>query len=80
VIGLRADLVSLAIALALVIDAFVDPLIGRMTDRTRTRLGRRHPWLYASAVPIALSWLLLWNPPQASETVLFFYLEMVPIN
>ncbi|MBL4674183.1 MAG: MFS transporter [Arenicella sp.] len=74
VIGLRADLVSLAIALALVIDAFVDPLIGRMTDRTRTRLGRRHPWLYASAVPIALSWLLLWNPPQASETVLFFYL------
>lgn len=74
VIGLRADLVSLAIALALVVDAFVDPAIGRMTDRTRTRIGRRHPWLYASALPIALSWLLLWNPPQASETMLFFYL------
>jgi GPH family glycoside/pentoside/hexuronide:cation symporter len=74
VIGLRADLVSLAIALALVIDAFIDPVIGRMTDHTRTRIGRRHPWLYASALPIALSWLLLWNPPQASETALFFYL------
>ena len=67
-------LVSLAIALALVADAFVDPVIGRMTDRTRTRIGRRHPWLYSSAVPIAVAWLLLWNPPQVSETVLFFYL------
>jgi GPH family glycoside/pentoside/hexuronide:cation symporter len=74
VIGLRADLVSLAIALALIVDAFVDPLIGRMTDRTRTPIGRRHPWLYASALPIALTWILLWHPPQASETVLFFYL------
>lgn len=74
VIGLRADLVSLAIALALIIDAFIDPLIGRMTDRTRTRIGRRHPWLYSSAIPIALTWILLWHPPHASEAVLFFYL------
>lgn len=74
VIGLRADLVSLAIALALIIDAFADPVIGQLTDRTRTKIGRRHPWLYASAIPICITWLLLWHPPQASETVQFFYL------
>ncbi|MEP2103300.1 MAG: MFS transporter [Parasphingorhabdus sp.] len=74
VVGLRADLVGLAIAIALIADAFIDPLIGRMTDRTHTRIGRRHPWLYASAVPIAATWLLLWHPPEASETVQFFYL------
>lgn len=74
VIGLRADLVSLAIAIALIVDAFIDPIIGQLTDRTRTKIGRRHPWLYASAIPICITWLLLWHPPEASETVQFFYL------
>ncbi|MEW4468158.1 MFS transporter [Parasphingorhabdus sp. JC815] len=74
VVGMRADVVSLAIAIALFVDAMVDPLIGQMTDRTRTSIGRRHPWLYGSAVPIAIAWLFLWHPPQASATVQFFYL------
>lgn len=74
VIGMRADVVSLAIAIALFVDAFIDPLIGQMTDRTRTPIGRRHPWLYGAAIPIAIAWLLLWHPPEASATVQFFYL------
>tara|TARA_R110000772_G_scaffold57351_7_gene129941 strand:- start:3168 stop:4598 length:1431 start_codon:yes stop_codon:yes gene_type:complete len=79
VVGMRADLVSLAIALALFVDAFIDPLIGQWTDRTRTQIGRRHPWLYASAIPICVSWLLLWHPPQANEMMQFFYLLSLAI-
>jgi len=52
VIGMRADLVSLAIAIALFADAFFDPLVGQLSDRTKTRLGQRHPWIYGSAIPI----------------------------
>lgn len=74
VIGMRADVVSLAIAIALFVDALIDPLIGQMTDRTRTPIGRRHPWLYGAAIPIAAAWLLLWHPPEASATVQFAYL------
>jgi GPH family glycoside/pentoside/hexuronide:cation symporter len=74
VIGMRADVVSLAIAIALFVDAVIDPLIGQMTDRTRTPIGRRHPWLYGAAIPIAAAWLLLWHPPEASAMVQFFYL------
>ena len=74
VVGMRADVVSLAIAIALFVDAFVDPVIGQLTDRTRTSIGRRHPWLYGAALPIAIAWLLLWHPPEASATVQFFYL------
>ncbi|MGB5484162.1 MFS transporter, partial [Parasphingorhabdus sp.] len=74
VVGMRADVVSLAIAIALFVDAFVDPVIGQLTDRTRTSIGRRHPWLYGAAVPIAIAWLLLWHPPEASAMVQFFYL------
>lgn len=79
VVGMRADLVSFAIALALIIDAFIDPIIGQMTDRTRTKIGRRHPWLYISAIPICITWLLLWHPPEASETVQFIYLLALAI-
>ena len=74
VVGLRADLVSAAIALALIIDAFIDPLIGRWSDRTRTPIGRRHPFLYGSIVPVTVAWLLLWHPPEASEPWTFVYL------
>jgi glycoside/pentoside/hexuronide:cation symporter, GPH family len=65
--GLPAGQVGLAIMCALVLDAFIDPAIGALSDRTRGRWGRRHPWMYAAAVPIALGWLLLWNPPALSQ-------------
>ncbi|MEO1045455.1 MAG: MFS transporter [Pseudomonadota bacterium] len=77
VIGLDALLVSLALAIALCIDAFIDPLIGQLSDHTRTRFGKRHPWLYASALPIAIMWLLLWNPPEMSDGLTFLYLVVI---
>ena len=64
VIGLPAVQVGAAIMAALILDAMIDPAIGAASDRTRSRWGRRHPWMYASAVPIAIGWLLLWNPPE----------------
>lgn len=74
VIGLPAATVGLAIMAALVIEAFVDPLVGVLSDRTQSKWGRRHPWMYASAIPVAVGWLLLWNPPEWGETALLFYL------
>jgi len=64
VIGLPAVQVGAAIMAALILDAMIDPAIGAASDRTRSRWGRRHPWMYGSAIPIALGWLLLWNPPE----------------
>ncbi len=64
VVGLPSATVGLVIMMALLIDAFVDPAVGFFSDRTRTRWGRRHPWMYASALPIMVGWLLLWNPPS----------------
>jgi glycoside/pentoside/hexuronide:cation symporter, GPH family len=74
VIGMPASWVGLAIMIALFADALLDPLIGHLSDRTNTRWGRRHPWIYASAIPIALAWLLIWNPPDWSHEALFYYL------
>ena len=53
--GLEPSLAGAALAIALVIDAVTDPLVGVWSDRTRTRWGRRHPFMYASIVPFSAS-------------------------
>ncbi|HEV7358816.1 MAG TPA: MFS transporter [Steroidobacteraceae bacterium] len=79
-LGLPAQLVGFAIMIALIIDGFVDPLIGHVSDRFHSRLGRRHPFMYASALPCALVYYLLWNPPSGLGTgALFWYLLLTAI-
>lgn len=75
VVGLDAQLVGLAILVALVFDAASNPIVGYSSDNLRSRWGRRHPFLYASAIPLAASFYFLWTPPaDASQTLLFWYL------
>ncbi|ANY20989.1 Inner membrane symporter YicJ [Tsuneonella dongtanensis] len=63
VLGVKASVVSTAIALTLLVDAVVDPLIGRMSDLTRSKYGRRHPYIFAAAVPAAFFFGMTWFPP-----------------
>lgn len=79
VIGLEPGLVGLAILIALVLDAISDPLVGYWSDNFRSRWGRRHPFMYASALPVALSYFLLWNPPDWGQTGLFLYLTVLAV-
>ena len=79
VVGLEPGLVGLAILVALIFDAISDPLVGYWSDNFHSRWGRRHPFMYAAAVPVALSYFLLWNPPDWSQTALFFYLTLLAI-
>lgn len=44
-------------------DAVSDPLAGHLSDRTRSRWGRRRSWLLASIVPFALGNVMIWSPP-----------------
>jgi GPH family glycoside/pentoside/hexuronide:cation symporter len=63
VVGLRPALVGAVVLGSLVVDAVVDPAIGRASDMLRSRWGRRHPFMFASIVPIALAMCLLWVRP-----------------
>ena len=79
-LGLPAQLVGLAIMIALIIDGFSDPVIGHISDRFHSRLGRRHFFMYLSALPCAVVYYLLWNPPQGLGTgALFWYLLITAI-
>ena len=64
VLGLSGTLGGAAILLALLVDAITDPLVGSLSDNLHSRWGRRHPFMYASALPMGVSFWLLFNPPQ----------------
>ena len=75
VIGLEPWSVSLAIAAVLCVDAVIDPVIGQISDNLRTPLGRRHPLMYAAALPVAVTFYFLWTPPHGwSHTATLLYL------
>jgi Na+/melibiose symporter-like transporter len=80
VIGLDARLVSIALLVALVSDAFSDPIAGYWSDNFRSKWGRRHPFMYASALPVAVSYYFLWDPPSGwGQTQLFWYVLILSI-
>jgi GPH family glycoside/pentoside/hexuronide:cation symporter len=82
VLGLDPGLAGLAVGIGLVFDAITDPLIGYLSDCTRSKWGRRHPWLYASILPLGASFYFLWHPPGFVEgdTLLFAWLVFCNVS
>ena len=74
VCGMSGTLAGTAAFIALTFDSVADPAIGLLSDNTRTRLGRRHPYMFAALVPIAVSFALFFAIPRGfSGTTLFVY-------
>src|SRR5579885_23925 len=63
VVGLPSAWAGAAMMITLIFDAVCDPIIGEWSDHTRSRWGRRHPFMYASAVPAAVAFYFLFDPP-----------------
>lgn len=69
VVGVPAAIVGTALACTLLVDAVVDPFLGRWADVSRSRWGRRHPFMYAAAIPTTIFFFLTWFPPQGLSHV-----------
>lgn len=80
VLGLSGTLAGAAMAISLVIDAFLDPMLGSVSDNTRSRFGRRHPMMAVSLVPLVFTLGLIFTIPQGlSEPVLFAWLTTLAV-
>jgi Na+/melibiose symporter-like transporter len=78
VIGVPAATVSAALMVSLLVDAISNPILGHVSDNLRSRWGRRHPFMYAAALPTAISFWMMFNPPQGwSNDALFWYILAV---
>lgn len=78
VLGLSGELAGLALAISILCNAISDPLVGAISDRWRGPNGRRHPFMYASALPLAITFYLLFAPVESllgdSQIGLFFWM------
>lgn len=75
ILGMNALLVSVALAIAIVFDAITDPLVASLSDNSKTRWGRRHPWMIVASLPLGLALYAVYVPPAGlSEMGLFAWL------
>ena len=63
ILGIPGFYTGLALAIALIFDAVTDPVAGSLSDKVRTRWGRRHPFILLSALPLGFAFFGLFNPP-----------------
>jgi GPH family glycoside/pentoside/hexuronide:cation symporter len=72
--GMNPALVGLLGGLPRILDAFTDPLMGFVSDRTQSKWGRRRPYIFVGAIAAGIIFALLWQlPREQSETFYFVY-------
>jgi GPH family glycoside/pentoside/hexuronide:cation symporter len=81
VCGLPGALAGLAIGAGLVVDAIASPLIGSVSDGTRSRFGRRAPFMAGALAPIVLTFNLIFAlPPKLGQAELFLWLMLLSVT
>ncbi len=73
-LGMSPALVGLLGALPRVTDAITDPLMGYISDNTKSRWGRRRPYIFVGAILVGITYIVLWQLPGGkSESFYFWY-------
>lgn len=73
-LGVPAAWIAMGLMLPRILDTFLNPLFGNLSDNTRTRFGRRQPWIVAGALICAGGFAGLWQPsPHWSHAGIFAY-------
>lgn len=77
VVGIEPRLASLGALAGIIWDAINDPIIGVLSDRMKSKLGRRRPFLLWFAFPFGLSFIMLWSAPNwESQVALLIYVTL----
>ena len=75
ILGVDPTRVSIALAIAIIFDAVIDPMVASLSDNLQTRWGRRHPLMLIGAAPLGIAFYFVFVPPAGlGEMGLFFWL------
>lgn len=72
-LGIDAVLLGWALAIPRLLDAITDPLMGNISDNTRSRFGRRRQYIFAGTILCAVLFPFIWMPPSASDNTILAY-------
>ncbi len=79
-LGVDAWMIGLAVSIPRLWEAFTDPVVGNISDNTRSRWGRRRPYIFIGAILTGVFCMLMWMPPrEVGATVHFTYFLIVSI-
>jgi len=81
-LGLSPILAGIAMSVAIFWDAITDPLMGHISDNTKSRFGRRHQYMLTGGILMVLAFFFVWAVPpvfRANNTSLFCYLVVINI-
>ncbi len=82
VVKIPTHLMILGFILWALWNAFNDPLIGYLSDKTKTRWGRRIPWMIGATIPLGVLMILLFTPPSTfitppTSTFIYFFIILI---
>ena len=72
IIGLSGTLTAAAVTIGIASDAITDPVVGSISDRWRSRLGRRHPFMFVAPLPLIMTIFMIFNPPAGLGEIELF--------
>ena len=78
-LGVSPALVGLAIGITRVWDAFLDPVMGSISDKTRSQFGRRRPYIFSGAILGGITFALMWQIPMGWSATAYFTLLTVSL-
>ena len=76
-LGMNPALVGLLGALPRLVDAFTDPLMGYVSDKTHSRWGRRRPYIFVGAIASGIIFALLWQLPSGQSESFYFWFFLI---
>lgn len=80
ILGLSGTMTAAAVTIGIASDAITDPLMGSISDRWRSRLGRRHPFMFAAPLPLVITIYLIFSPPpELTEGGLFLWFAIFTV-
>ncbi len=72
-LGVSAFLVGLAMGVTRLWDAFIDPVVGYLSDNTRSRWGRRKPFMLVGSISVGICLALMWQIPRGWSDMTYFW-------
>jgi len=77
IVGLNINWITIGFIFRSIWDLINNPLLGALSDRTKSRWGRRKPYIILGLIPTSILLIFLWMPPSGTDIIIFIYFLII---